>query len=157
MKIILMTIGKTGDKEMVPLIDRYIDRVRHMAPFEYRVLPDVKVSKNAGPERQKELEGDLLLSNIAGGDVVVLLDERGKMPTSRQFAADLDRMMTNTQRNIFFVIGGPYGFSDAVYARADRMMALSAMTLTHEMARLFMAEQVYRAMTILRGMPYHHD
>lgn len=157
MKIILMTIGKTGDKEMVPLIDRYIDRVRHMAPFEYRVLPDVKVNKNAGPERQKELEGDLLLANIAGGDVVVLLDERGKMPTSRQFAADLDWMMTNTQRNIFFVIGGPYGFSDAVYARADRMMALSAMTLTHEMARLFMAEQVYRAMTILRGMPYHHD
>lgn len=157
MKIILMTIGKTGDKEMVPLIDRYIDRVRHMAPFEYRVLPDVRVNKNAGTERQKELEGDLLLANIAGGDVVVLLDERGKMPTSRQFAADLDRMMTNTQRNIFFVIGGPYGFSDAVYARADRMMALSAMTLTHEMARLFMAEQVYRAMTILRGMPYHHD
>ena len=98
-----------------------------------------------------------MLSVIGGGDVVVLMDERGATPTSRQFAIELDKLMVNTQRNIIFVIGGPYGFSPAMYARANRKLALSAMTLTHEMARLFLAEQLYRALTILRGMPYHHD
>lgn len=157
MKIILMTIGKTADREMAPLIERYADRLRHMAPFEYRVLPDVRVPKNANEEKQKELEGEQFLSNISPGDVVILMDERGKMITSRQFATEIDKLMTNTRSNIFFIIGGPYGFSPAVYARADRKMALSPMTLTHEMARLFTAEQIYRTMTILRGMPYHHD
>lgn len=157
MKVILLTIGKTADKEIEPLIARYVDRVGHFVPFEYKVLPDVRLSANATREKQKELEGEAMLSFIGGGDVVVLMDERGTMPTSRQFAVDLDKLMVNTQRNIIFVIGGPYGFSPAMYARANRKLALSAMTLTHEMARLFLAEQLYRAMTILRGMPYHHD
>lgn len=157
MKIILLTIGKTADREIEPLIARYVDRVSRFVPFEYKVLPDVRLPSNATHERQKELEGEAMLSVIGGGDVVVLMDERGAMPASRQFATDLDKLMVNTQRNIIFVIGGPYGFSAAMYARANRKLALSAMTLTHEMARLFLAEQLYRALTILRGMPYHHD
>lgn len=157
MKIILLTIGKTTDRDISPLIDRYVDRVRHFAPFEYRVLPDVKVSKSTTEERQKEMEGEAFLSCLGAGDRVILLDERGETPTSRVFAQQLNKLMATVTQNIVFIIGGPYGFSQAVYKRADARLALSAMTLTHEMARLFFAEQLYRAFTILRGMPYHHD
>lgn len=157
MKVVLLTIGKTADKEIEPLIARYVDRVARFVPFEYKVLADVRLSANATHDKQKEIEGEAFLSCINGGDMVILMDERGTMPTSRQFATDLDKLMVNTRSNIIFVIGGPYGFSPAMYARANRKLALSAMTLTHEMARLFLAEQLYRAMTILRGMPYHHD
>lgn len=157
MKIILLTIGKTTDRAIAPLIDRYVERIRHFAPFEYRVLPDVKVSKSTTEDRQKELESEAFLACIASGDRVILLDEHGKTPTSRHFAQSIDRMMSTVPQNIVFIIGGPYGFSPAIYARANDKLALSAMTLTHEMARLFFAEQLYRAFTILRGLPYHHD
>lgn len=157
MKILLLAVGRTADRQLQPLITRYADRLRHYAPFEYRELPDVKTTKGITEERQKETEGREILSAIAPGDHVILLDERGDTLTSRQFAQRLDRLMTVTSANIVFVIGGPYGFSAAVYARADRRLSLSSMTMTHEMVRLFFVEQLYRAFTILRGQPYHHD
>lgn len=157
MKIIIATIGKTQDRELSPAIDRYVQRIGHYAPFEYRQLADVKTSKTTTAERQKEAEGALLLQQVQPGDRLVLLDERGREFTSRQLAAYIDKAMTELQRNLVFVIGGPYGFSPQVYARADAQIALSKLTLTHEMARLFFTEQVYRAFTILRGEPYHHD
>lgn len=158
MKIIVLTIGKTQDSLMAQAIDRYASRITHYAPFQYIQLPDVKTGRGGvGAERQKEMEGQLLLQNIQPGDRVVLLDERGREYTSREFAALIDRSMVTLQRNLVFVIGGPYGFSADVYNRADSQIALSRMTLTHEMARLFFTEQIYRAFTIIRGEPYHHD
>lgn len=157
MKIILLTVGKTADRLILPLIDRYIDRLAHIAPFEYKVLSDVRVPQNAGTEKQKELEGAQFLQTVRPGDVVILLDERGKTETSRQFATRLDKLMANTRGNIIFIIGGPYGFSKEIYDRANGMLSLSVMTMTHEMARYFFTEQLYRAFAILRGLPYHHD
>lgn len=157
MKILLLAVGKTTDTALTGAIERYLERIRHFAPFEFRTVADVKTSRATTEDRQKELEGRMLLQNLAPGDVLILLDERGKELTSREFAADLDRLMTTQTRNIVFAIGGPYGFSGEVYTRADRKISLSRMTFTHEMVRLFFAEQLYRAFTILRGMPYHHD
>lgn len=156
MKIILLTIGKTADRLLSEAIDRYTARIPHYVPFEYRVLPDAKGARGDA-ERQKLLEGQAILAQLQPGDSLILMDERGKEMTSRQFAEYLGRVTVTQQRNIVFVIGGPYGFSQAVYDRANSMMSLSKMTLTHEMARLFCAEQIYRAFTILRGEPYHHD
>lgn len=152
-----MTIGKTVDRDMQPLIRRYVDRLGHLAPFVYNELPDVKCPRSAGVEKQKELEGKVFLSNIASADTVILLDERGKGFTSRNFAVHLENITANASGDVVFIIGGPYGFSKEVYARAASMMKLTDMTLTHEMARLLMAEQLYRAYSILRGLPYHHD
>lgn len=157
MKILLLAVGKTVDTGLNAIIKRYIERVQHFAPFEFRELADVRNTRGMTEERQKQQEGKVLLQNMAQGDWVILLDERGKQPTSRQFAQDLDRIMTTQTRNIIFVIGGPYGFSPEVYERANAKMSLSSMTFTHEMVRLFFVEQLYRAFTIQRGMPYHHD
>ena len=157
MKIILLTVGKTADKELVGAIERYAARIKHYAPFEFRQLPDVKTTRNTTEAKQKELEGQAILQQVQPGDRVVLLDERGKEYTSRQFSGVISDAMVSLQRNLFFVIGGPYGFSSEVYDRANGMIALSRMTLTHEMVRLFFVEQIYRAFTILRGEPYHHD
>lgn len=157
MKIRLLAIGKTADRLMSSAIEGYVKRVNHYAPFEVSELPDLKNTRSLTADRQKELEGERLLNAIDRGDYVILLDERGRMPTSREFAGDMQHYISALQRNLIFVIGGPYGFSKAVYSRADAQLALSRMTLTHEMVRLFFVEQVYRAMTILRGEPYHHD
>ena len=157
MKIIFTAIGKTADRLLSEAIERYTGRIGHYAPFEYRVVADVKTGKNSDPERQKQLEGQQILGQLQPGDMLILMDDRGKEMTSRKFAEWLDQLMVRQQRNIVFVIGGPYGFSKEVYDRANGKIALSQMTLTHEMARLFFAEQLYRAFTILRGEPYHHD
>ena len=157
MKIIVMTVGKTRDAGLRSAMERYLGRIARYAPFEYVELAEARRGARMSEELQKAAECKAMMARIAPGDRVVLMDERGATPTSRQFAIELDKLMVNTQRNIIFVIGGPYGFSPAMYARANRKLALSAMTLTHEMARLFLAEQLYRALTILRGMPYHHD
>lgn len=157
MKVKLLTIGKTSDKLMIPLIQRYVERLSHMAPFVYTELPDVRCSKSAGEEKQKELEGKYFLASLQPSDILVLLDEHGKGYTSRQFAEYLDSLSARTPGNIVFVIGGPYGFSQEMYNRANVMMRLTEMTLTHEMARLVMTEQLYRAYSIMRGLPYHHD
>ena len=157
MKIRLITIGATSDRMMREAIEGYSRRVSHYIPFEIKTLPDVKSGKSTSETRQKELEGAQILAQIGRSDRVVLLDERGKERTSREFAAEIERQMVMLQSDLVFVVGGPYGFSPGVYSRANAMMSLTRMTMTHEMVRLFFVEQLYRAMTIIRGEPYHHD
>lgn len=157
MKIQLMVIGKTTASYLSVGIDDYVRRIGRYVPFDLKVLPDVKVSRGMTADRQKELEGASMLAAMQPGDYVVLLDERGKEFTSRELAVFIDRKMSSLPKNLLFVIGGPYGFSRAVYERANEKLSLSRMTFSHEMVRLFMTEQIYRAMTILRGEPYHHD
>ena len=157
MKITLLAIGKTGTKYLQEGIDIYTKRIGHYVPFELKILPDVKTTKSLTADKQKSMEGDMFLSAIQPGDVVVLLDERGKEMTSREFSVYLDRKMVTVAKNLIFVIGGPYGFSAEMYDRANEKLSLSKMTFSHEMIRLFFTEQIYRAMTILKGEPYHHD
>lgn len=157
MKIELLVVGKTTTPYLQEGIERYTKRLTHYVPYDIRTIPDVKTTKGLTSERQKEMEGEQILAQIQPGDRVVLLDERGKEITSRGFSDYLDRAMSTVSKRLIFVVGGPYGFSKAVYDRADGLLSLSQMTFPHEMIRLFFTEQVYRAMTILRGEPYHHD
>lgn len=157
MKLQLIAVGKMNDAPLVEAVNKYLKRLKHYIPFEYITLPDVKTTRAMTGQRQKETEGASILSAVDPRDFVVLLDERGKELTSREFAAYIDRRTLSLAGNLVFVIGGPYGFSDAVYGRANDKLSLSRMTFSHEMVRLFFVEQVYRAMTILRGEPYHHD
>lgn len=151
----MTVIGKTTEVYLREGIDKYAARIPRYVPFELRVLPDVRL-KAPSADRQKEAEGDALLATLRPGDALILLDERGKEYTSRELAAFLDRRMSTLGGNLVLAIGGPYGFSRKVYDRADGMMSLSRMTFPHELVRLFLVEQLYRAMTILRGEPYHH-
>ena len=157
MKIKLLCIGAVRDEAIATAISLYAKRIPFYWPFSMVCLPDVKTSKTAGTDKQKELEGERFLAEIAPGDWVVLLDERGRQYTSRQFADFISRKAVELPRSLIFVVGGPYGFSKAVYDRADAMLSLSNMTFPHELIRLFFVEQIYRAGTITRGEPYHHD
>lgn len=157
MKILLVVVGKVSTKYIEDGIRVYTDRLTHYLPFEIKTLADLKSTKGLTQLQQKQKEGEMILSTVKPGDFVILLDERGKELTSRGFAEMIDKRMTMISRNIIFVVGGPYGFSDDVYSRADSSLSLSKMTFSHEMVRLFFVEQLYRAMTILRGEPYHHD
>lgn len=158
MKISLYIIGKTTASYLREGIDIYCKRLGHYVPFEIKQFPDAKVTKGTSESVQKVKEGELFLEQIRPSDYVVLLDERGKEMSSREFATYVDRRMASASAgNIIFVIGGPYGFSEAMYARADSKLSFSQMTFSHEMIRLLFVEQLYRAMTILRGEPYHHD
>ena len=156
MKIKFITIGKNSDSKIESLIERYLTRLTHYVKFENLCLSDVKLSKNDSVERQKELEWRAILDVLEISDFVILLDERGKEYTSRGFADMLDNHQIRGTRTVVFIVGGPFGFSDTVYKRANHMLALSQMTLTHEMIRLFFVEQVYRAFTLIRGEGYHH-
>lgn len=146
-----------NDAPLVEAVERYRKRLGHYIPFEYSVIPDVKNTRGMTETKQKDAEGLQILSAVGPRDFVVLLDERGKEFTSREFASYIDRRMVSLAGNLVFVVGGPYGFSEAVYNRANDKLSLSRMTFSHEMVRLFFVEQLYRAMTILRGEPYHHD
>lgn len=157
MKITLLAIGKTNAKYLQEGIEQYTKRLSHYIPFELKILPDVKTTKALTSDKQKEMEGEMFMSAIQQGDWVTLLDERGKEFTSREFASYIDKKMITVPKNLIFVIGGPYGFSKAMYDRANEKLSLSKMTFSHEMIRLFFVEQIYRAMTILKGEPYHHD
>lgn len=157
MKISLLCIGKTADGKLTGAMERYLSRIPHYVPFAMRELPDVKNTRAMTADRQKEQEGRMLMSVLQPGDYVVLLDERGKEMSSREFASYMEDKMISVPRQLVFVIGGPYGFSKEVYGRADFKISMSRMTFSHEMARLFFIEQLYRAMTILKGEPYHHD
>lgn len=157
MKIIFLAVGKTSTDYIKKGISIYADRIPHYVPFEIKELADVKPGKNADTERQKELEGSAILKEVASSDYLCLLDERGKEYTSRQFSEFINNKMITLPSKLFFVVGGPYGFSKEVYQRANSQISLSKMTFSHEMIRLFFVEQIYRAMTILRGEPYHHD
>ncbi len=157
MKVQLIAVGKMNDAPLVQAVERYVKRLVHYVPFQMVTLPDVKTTKSMTEQRQKDTEGGAILAAIDSRDFVILLDEKGKEFTSREFAAYYDKRILSLPGNLVFVIGGPYGFSQEVYDRANDKISLSRMTLTHEMVRLFFVEQLYRAMTILRGEPYHHD
>ena len=156
MKITLLAIGKTDDKNLQVLIDTYMKRLKHYVPFSMEIIPDIKNSKNLSEAQQKDLEGQEILKHISSTDALILLDENGKTFTSVGFSEYLQKKMNSGLKNLVFVIGGPYGFSDAVYQKAQGKVSLSSMTFSHQMVRLFVTEQLYRAYTILRNEPYHH-
>lgn len=157
MEIRLIVIGKTATDYLRSGIEEYCTRLKRYLPFRIQVLADAKLPRSAGEQRQKEAEGRIILQNISASDCLILLDERGKEYSSRGFSDFLNKKMSSGLKQLVFVIGGPYGFSEDVYNRADGKMSLSQLTFNHEMVRLFFVEQVYRAMTILAGEPYHHD
>lgn len=157
MKVTLLVVGKTTDKHFQAGIDDYTSRIAHYVPFSLEVIPELKSTKAMSQEEQKEREGRLILETLQSGDYVVLLDERGKEHRSMEFAQWMQkRMMAGTKR-LVFVVGGPYGFSNQVYARGDEQISLSRMTFSHQMIRLIFTEQIYRAFTILKGENYHHE
>lgn len=157
MKIKLLTVGRTTDARLVGLMDEYVLRLKHYVPFEQIVIPELKNSRNLTPEQQKGKEGELILAKIAAGEEVILLDERGESLSSKAFATFLSKKMVASNRCLVFVVGGAYGFSGKVYEKADFLLSCSPMTFSHQMIRLFFIEQLYRAMTIIRGEPYHHE
>lgn len=156
MKTTLILVGKTTGKLYAEAIEDYACRISHYTPFNINVIPDLKNSKSLSEKQQKEKEGELILKSIEDKSLVVLLDERGKEYRSVEFASWFGNKQ-QTVKSLTFVVGGPYGFSQAVYDRADGMVSLSRMTLSHQMVRLVFIEQVYRACTILKNEPYHHE
>ncbi len=157
MKLILMAVGKTTQPIIRQGIDIYLERLRHYLPVETEIIADLKKTASLTFEKQKELEGDAMLKRIEPSDRLILLDENGREMTSREFAGFMEKQMASGAKRVVFAVGGPYGFSPAVYRRADGKLSLSRMTFNHEMVRLFFVEQLYRAQTILRNEPYHHD
>ena len=157
MQLSLLVIGKTDSAQIETEIKRYESRLKHYLPFELRVIPDVRRGSKLSAEDQKRAEGEELLRYITPTDQVYLFDERGKSYTSRAFASFIERAMVSGLRRMVLVIGGPYGFAPEVYERANGQVSLSKMTFSHQMVRLFAIEQLYRAQTIIRGEPYHHD
>ncbi len=156
MKTVLLLVGKTQDKHFLAGIHDYQERIGHYMPFEIKIIPEIKNTKNLTATQQKVREGELILKELQSSDTVVLMDERGKELRSTEFARWLQGKQ-NISRRLVFVIGGPYGFSSDVYARAGEQLCLSKMTFSHQMVRLIMVEQLYRACTIIKGEPYHHE
>lgn len=156
MKTTLLLVGKTDNKLYAEGIEDYVARTNHYTPFCLKVIPELKNTKSLNEKQQKEKEGELILKNIDDKSYVVLLDEHGKEFRSVEFAAWLGNKQ-QTIRQLTFVIGGPYGFSQAVHERANEKMSLSKMTLSHQMVRLLFTEQVYRACTIIKNEHYHHE
>lgn len=157
MTIELIVIGKTDSKEVAALVETYLKRVNHYCRFALTTLPDVKNTKSLTVKQQRTLEGEALLRQFADGDFVVLLDEKGTEMRSVEFAYWLQKRMNSGVKRLVLVIGGPYGFSEEVYNRADGLLSLSRMTFSHQIVRAIFAEQIYRAFTILSNEPYHHE
>ncbi len=157
MQIKLLTIGKTDNKQLAELIANYEKRLKHYIKFNFDIIPDIKNVKNLSIKQQKEKEGALILNKISNTDVLILLDENGKELNSVDFSKYLQKHMNTGIKQLVFVIGGPYGFSEAVYAKANGKLSLSKMTFSHQMVRLFIVEQIYRGYTILKNEPYHHQ
>ena len=156
MKTVLLLVGKTQDKYFLAGIHDYQERIGHYMPFEIKIIPEIKNTKNLTATQQKVREGELILKELQSSDTVVLMDERGKELRSTEFARWLQGKQ-NISRRLVFVIGGPYGFSSDVYARAGEQLCLSKMTFSHQMVRLIMVEQLYRACTIIKGELDHHE
>lgn len=156
MKIVLLVTGKTTDPRLVSLIDEYQQRLKHYVPFEFVVLPDIKNAKSLSQDQLKTAEGEAILRYLTPAMDVLLLDEHGHEYRSIEYADFLQKKMASG-KDLTLVIGGAYGFSKEVYARANGKISLSQMTFSHQMIRLMAVEQLYRAMTILRGEPYHHE
>ncbi len=157
MKIRIIYIGKTNDPNLIQLEEIYRNRLKFYIPLESIVIPELKKVKNISIAEQKEKEGALVMKNLHSDDEVILLDERGKAFTSKEFSSFIEKKQIANQKNLVFIVGGPYGFSETVYKRANALLSLSKMTFSHQMVRVFFIEQLYRAMTILRGEPYHHE
>lgn len=157
MNTLLIVVGKTDAKHIQTGIDEYVSRLKHYIPFDIKVIPDVKNVKNLSVEQQKVAEGKLILAQLEPSDLVLLLDEGGKMFTSREFANYFVKISASGVKRLVFIIGGPYGFSQEVYAKANSKISLSPMTFSHQMVRMIFVEQLYRAQTIIKGEPYHHD
>ena len=156
MKILVLAIGKTDEQWVQEALLKYSKRLQHYLPFEFEVIPDLKNTKNLSEAQQKEKEGALILKKLNPTDKVVILDEMGKEYRSVEFANYLQQQMNSRVKRLVFIIGGPYGFSPELYAKAQGKLALSKMTFSHQMIRPFIVEQLYRAMTILKNEPYHH-
>ena len=156
MNIKLLCIGKTDDKRLLSLIEDYNKRLNHYIKFAIEIIPDIKNAKNLSEAQQKEKEGQLILSKVSTQNHLILLDEKGKEMDSVGFSKYLQKKMNGGYKTLVLVIGGPYGFSDAVYKASQGKIALSQMTFSHQMVRLFITEQLYRGFTILKGEPYHH-
>jgi len=156
MKITLILNGKTEDDYIIKGFSIYEQRLKHYIPFETIILPALKNTKGISIEQQKQKEGELILKTIQSSDRMILLDENGKEFSSISFSGYIQQQMNSGIKNIVFVVGGPYGFSEEIYKRANAKISLSKMTFSHQMVRLFIVEQLYRAMTILKNEPYHH-
>lgn len=157
MTIKLIVVGKTDNKAIIALIEEYGKRLNFYVKFEFEVIPDLKNTKSLSEVLQKEKEGELILKNVIASDDLILLDERGKSFSSVEFSDYLQKKMNAGLKQLIFVIGGPYGFSEEVYARANGKLSISKMTFSHQMIRPFFIEQLYRGFTILRNEPYHHE
>ena len=157
MKGVLIVVGKTTDKRFEAITQEYIERIRHYIPFTMEVIPELKNTKGLSQDEQKKREGELIQKNLQPGDYVVLLDEHGSERSSMDFASWMQKKMAAGPKRLVFIVGGPYGFSDAIHQKGNEEISLSRMTLSHQMIRMFFVEQIYRAMTILNGEPYHHE
>jgi 23S rRNA (pseudouridine1915-N3)-methyltransferase len=157
MKIKLIVVGKTDQQALESLVDEYLKRLKRYVSFEIEIIPDLKNRKSLSQMEQKSKEGALILSKIKPAEALYLLDEKGSKYTSVQFASFIQKKMLSGIKTLVFVIGGPYGFSDKVYQQAVGKISFSSMTFSHQMFRLFVVEQVYRAFSILKNEPYHHS
>ena len=157
MKITFLVIGKTNQASIIQLIEDYQNRLKHYINFEMIVIHELKNSKNISEKEQKDKEGELILKNLDISDEVILLDEKGKQFTSVGFSVYLSKRLMSTYKRMVFVVGGPYGFSENVYNRANGLISLSQMTFSHQMIRVIFVEQLYRAFTIMKGESYHHE
>ena len=157
MNIKILTIGKTDNKALQSLIDDYTKRLSFYIKFDLEIIPDIKNVKNLSERQQTEQEGELILAKLTSTDQLILLDEKGTTFSSVGFSDYLQKKMNSGAKNLVFVIGGPYGFSDEVYQKAQGKISLSLMTFSHQMVRLFFIEQLYRGFTILKNEPYHHQ
>lgn len=157
MRITLLCIGKTDDVHLAAMIEKFQLRLKHYITFAVVIIPDLRNTKHLSIGQQKAKESALLMKHIASGDYVLLLDERGKAYRSMEFAGYLNKLLVGSTQHVVFVIGGPYGFDDPIYQRANGRISLSKMTFSHQLVRLFFVEQLYRAFSILKGEPYHHE
>ena len=157
MKATLIVVGKTNSKELSLMIDDYADRLTHYLPFDIITIPELKNTKSLSAEQQKAAEGELILRQLQAGDHVVLLDEHGQERRSIEFAAWIEKRHQTVSKRMVFIIGGPYGFAPSIYEKAQEKISLSKMTFSHQMIRLIFVEQLYRAMTIIKNEPYHHE
>ena len=157
MKILLLVIGKTDEAYIFNGVEKYHNRLKHYINFEYEEIPDIKNRKTLSKDQQKKLEADLIFSKLKMGDTVVLLDEKGASFRSVEFSKYLQKKMNSGIKRLVFLVGGSYGFDNSIYNKHQAKLSLSKMTFSHQMVRLFLCEQLYRAMTILKNEPYHHE
>jgi len=157
MDIKLILVGKTDANYLIEGIDIYLKRLKHYINLELTIIPELKNVKSLNFTQIKEKEGEFILKNIKSTDKLILLDENGKLESSKSFSVFIEKMMLLGIKNLIFVVGGAYGFSEEVYNRADSKISLSKMTFSHQMVRLIFVEQLYRAFSILKGEPYHHE